>query len=456
MEIQPGTRHRAQGTRLCRLLKMLFLVPRAPCPVPWSFSLSSIMLYRFARILMWVTFRTFFRRIRVVGSEKLSNKPAAILIANHPGSFLDAMVLAVFLKRPIHFFVRGDIFHHPTANRILRILHMVPIFSKEHGTHNLSRNKDTFNEGRGVLKDNKLLLIFPEGFSRFSKALAPFKKGASRVALQTAFEDGHEHLTVESIAINYSYHGFRCDLFIRVGESFSLDPYKELYLEQPNHAVTQLNGALQQVFERNVIHIKQGERTLYTEDLMRMLFADLHYQGNLFFEQCRALCERISNLSEETWQDRTLSLAQYKRELVTDKLHDADLADERKPLILLAFTILLLPVAALGALVWALPVFFVKWIADKTVTREDFYTSVFNGVLGVFGFIWWLIWTISFLIAGKYMLMLYIMVSPLFLILGLFWKDKLVEFLGWLQVQRLKRSAPQRLEALRKLRAEIQ
>jgi 1-acyl-sn-glycerol-3-phosphate acyltransferase len=413
------------------------------------------MLYRFARILMWITFHTYFRRIRVVGAEKLVNKPAAILIANHPGSFLDAMVLAVFLKRPIHFFVRGDIFHHPTANWILRILHMVPIFSKEHGTHNLSRNKDTFNEGRGVLKGNKLLLIFPEGFSRFSKALAPFKKGASRVALQTAFEDGHEHLTVETIAINYSYHGFRSDLFIRIGESYSLDSYKELYLEQPNHAVTQLNGALQQVFERNVIHLKQGERTAYTEARMRMLFADLKYSGVVFFEKSRALCEHISNTSEDEWLHQTLIMAQYKRELATDKLHDADLADDRKPLLLLAFVILLMPVAALGAVVWALPVFLVKWVADKTVTSEDFYTSVFNGILGVFGFLWWLIWTISFLIAGNYIMMGYIIVSPLLLILGLFWKDKLVDLLGWIQIQRLHRSAPQRLEALRQQRLSV-
>ena len=154
------------------------------------FLLSCNMLYRFAWVLMWITFKIFFRRIDLVGLEKLDASKPAILIANHPASFLDAMVLAVFLKRDLHFYVRGDIFAHPLVYKILTRLHMIPIFSREHGVSNLANNKRTFDRGRKLLEQGKLLLVFPEGFSRQSKQLEPFKKGAARVALQTAFEGG--------------------------------------------------------------------------------------------------------------------------------------------------------------------------------------------------------------------------------------------------------------------------
>lgn len=86
-------------------------------------------------------FQDFFRKIDVLGAEKLQHGKPAILIANHPASFLDAMVLAVFLGRPIHFYVRGDIFSHPIVYYILTKLHMIPIFSREHGTGNLSKTR---------------------------------------------------------------------------------------------------------------------------------------------------------------------------------------------------------------------------------------------------------------------------------------------------------------------------
>ena len=65
------------------------------------------MLYRFAWVLMWITFKIYFRRIDVIGLEKLEKDKPYILVANHPASFLDAMVLAVFLKRDVHFMFEG-------------------------------------------------------------------------------------------------------------------------------------------------------------------------------------------------------------------------------------------------------------------------------------------------------------------------------------------------------------
>ncbi len=70
------------------------------------FDYLGLMLYYFGYGLMWMTFRIFFRKINVVGKEKFQHRSSTIIIANHPASFLDAMVLAVFIGKPLHFYVR--------------------------------------------------------------------------------------------------------------------------------------------------------------------------------------------------------------------------------------------------------------------------------------------------------------------------------------------------------------
>lgn len=381
------------------------------------------MLYRFGWTLMWVTFRIFFRKIDVLGAEKLQHGKPAILIANHPASFLDAMVLAVFLGRPIHFYVRGDIFSHPLVYSILTRLHMIPIFSREHGTGNLAKNKATFDRGRKLLSAGNLLLIFPEGFSRQSKQAESFKKGAARVALHTAFDDGKaEHLCIQTVALNYSHHGFGANLFIRVGDTLELGQYETAYREFPAQAVNGLTADMQVLFEKNVIHVRKGERTDTVETVMRMLYNDHTKNMEQFFQQARNKSEQISTMNEETYATFQSKLSRYHQLLTKNEVDDISFsanAARSKSNWLILF--LLSPFFALGTIIWWIPGNISKWIADKTVTRIDFYTSVYNGVLGFMGLIWWVFWQLVFWFSGQKLLWFLMFVSPAFCFAALEW-----------------------------------
>ncbi|MFM1794179.1 MAG: hypothetical protein RL642_564 [Bacteroidota bacterium] len=351
------------------------------------------MLYRFAWVMMWITFKIFFRRIDLIGLEKLKSGKPAIIIANHPASFLDAMVMAVFLKRSIHFYVRGDIFAHPIAYKLLTMLHMIPIFSREHGTQNLSKNKRTFDRGRKLLEEGKLLLIFPEGFSRQSKQLEPFKKGAARVALQTAFEGGKVNdLQIQTVALNYSYHHLGANLLIRLGDALTLNHYEQQYNDFPAMAVAQLNKEMSAVFQQNVIHVQQGERTELAEALIRMRYHDKEMKSHALFEDCRRLCNRIDQLSQDQFEELQQSVNTYEQDLATKKITDQSLVFFQNNLSIFELwkVYYLAPLAIFGKLLWWLPGRISIWIANKTVTRIDFYTSVLSGVLGFIGLLWWL------------------------------------------------------------------
>lgn len=351
------------------------------------------MLYRFAWVMMWITFKIFFRRIDLIGLEKLKTGKPAIIIANHPASFLDAMVMAVFLKRSIHFYVRGDIFAHPIAYKLLTMLHMIPIFSREHGTQNLSKNKRTFDRGRKLLEEGKLLLIFPEGFSRQSKQLEPFKKGAARVALQTAFEGGKVNdLQIQTVALNYSYHHLGANLLIRLGDALTLNHYEQQYNDFPAMAVAQLNKEMSAVFQQNVIHVQQGERTELAEALIRMRYHDKEMKSLALFEDCRRLCNRIDQLSQDQFEELQQSVNNYEQDLAKKKITDQSLVffQNKTSIFELWKVYYLAPLAIFGKLLWWLPGRISIGIANKTVTRIDFYTSVLSGVLGFIGLLWWL------------------------------------------------------------------
>ena len=396
------------------------------------------MVYRFVQGLMWVTFKIYFKRIDLVGYEKLQHNQPVVLIANHPGSFLDAMVLAVFLKRPIYFYVRGDIFKHPLVYRIFTALHMIPIFNGEDGTTNLSRNQQTFNRGRSLLSKGNLLLIFPEGFSRWSKKLSPFKKGAARVALQAAFDEPSAiGLSIQTVAVNYSSHRLGANLFIRVGGQIDLSSHAQLYQESSPKAINKLTIEMVNLFQEHVIHVKQGERTDAVDEVIRMLYNEPTFDRRLFFERARVACAKISLMTDDEFESYQSLLKQQRVQLNFLRLSDAVIADGRQLKDLVLKATLLSPLFLLGAMIWVVPGLVSKWIADKTVTREDFYTSVHSGVLGLVGFLWWLILLTTSLLNGPVLLSFLLFISPLFGYIATRWGEEYEYLLAKLRLEKL-------------------
>jgi hypothetical protein len=297
--------------------------------------------------------------------------------------------------------------------------------------------------GQDLLRQNKLLLIFPEGFSRLTKNLEPFKKGTARVALQTAFDSEFPiDLTIETISINYSFHGFRSDLVIRVGETIELKKYESEYRSLPNHALTRLNQEMYSVFQRNVLHVKQAERTLYIEALLRFLFTDVRYEAKQFFSKGTKLCKHVSALTEEEFSMAMVNLNGYEKKLVQFGILDKEVAIKvTSSYFRLIFLFITFPFVLIGFLIWALIFKITKWIADKTVTRDDFYTSVFCGIAGILGFLWWILLCGIGLILKVKLILAILFISPLLYYFSLLWKEEMKSILSAINLKRLEQNS---------------
>ena len=164
------------------------------------------MLYGFLKIWVRLAFRIYFRQLSINGLDSVPEKGPLILACNHPNSFLDAILVCVLLPRPVHFLARGDVFKNPLVARILRALHLIPVYRLSEGKENLSRNDESFEACLDVLRNGGILLIFSEGICVHEWALRPLKKGTARIALRAWQEPAMEELRVMPVGI--TWHSF--------------------------------------------------------------------------------------------------------------------------------------------------------------------------------------------------------------------------------------------------------
>lgn len=393
----------------------------------------------------------------MIGLEKIDPSKPSILIANHPASFLDAMVLAVYLRRDVHFYVRGDIFRHPLVFRLLTWLHMIPIFSREHGMQHVGKNHMTFQRGKALLKRGDLLLIFPEGFSRRSKKLEPIKKGAARVALQTAFGDGGvTDLNIQSIALHYSFHGIHADLLIHVGEKMNLEGCAATYAELPAKAVNELTADMALLFERNVIHVNEDAKTNIAEDVLVFIYNECLHNKSNFLISARAFCERLDAKENTAFDLFSQQVKRYNALLHKYNINDRALSSNPIQPVQLIFNLLLtVELYLFGSIFWFIPGRIAKWIADRTVTRIDFYTSVASGVLAFLSLFWWIAFTwVAVLNEWKWLAFIFI-TSPIIAYITVQWKYDFKDLVAYYHWKRLQKMQPETSGEIAALRSEL-
>lgn len=152
----------------------------------------------------------FFRHMRIVksGIEKIPTESAAVLAPNHR-NWKDIFLVAAMMSRPVafaathhlfdvekcHAFLDGHFGQFLHGQQIQKLLHRLDRLLAEFIVRRVSRlgsipvrsDKERYNffqQARQILKQQKLLCIFPEGTLGHYGHQRRFKCGLSRVLLQ--------------------------------------------------------------------------------------------------------------------------------------------------------------------------------------------------------------------------------------------------------------------------------
>ena len=132
------------------------------------------------RFLIWALSHTMYR-VTHEGLEKIPDAGAAVIVCNHV-SYVDALLLAGAVRRPIRFVMFKPIYEIPVLNFVFRTGRAIPIAGKSVDAEAYEAAFRTVREG---LNDGDLLCIFPEGKLTENGEIGPFRPGIERIVAET-------------------------------------------------------------------------------------------------------------------------------------------------------------------------------------------------------------------------------------------------------------------------------
>jgi len=132
------------------------------------------------RFLVWLLSHTMYR-VTHEHLERIPDTGGMVLVCNHV-TFVDALLLAGAVRRPIRFVMFKPIFDVPVLNFVFRTGRAIPIDSK---TADPVAYEAAFTTIHNGLRAGDLLCIFPEGALTRDGEIAEFKRGIERIISET-------------------------------------------------------------------------------------------------------------------------------------------------------------------------------------------------------------------------------------------------------------------------------
>jgi 1-acyl-sn-glycerol-3-phosphate acyltransferase len=215
------------------------------------------VLYQLLKGYARLAIHLYCVELRCNQTEWLQQKGPVLFAANHPNSFLDGVILTTLCDAKLYSLARGDAFKTPLMNKVLRSIHLLPVYRTSEGVENLEHNYTTFKDCIQAFRDEELVLIFSEGRCENEWHFRPLKKGTARLAI-SAWQQGIP-LTVVPLAFNYSS-------FKKFGKAVHLSFGRPIVKQHMDWTAAegrqnlQFNTLLQEQLSPMIYEIAEGDR----------------------------------------------------------------------------------------------------------------------------------------------------------------------------------------------------
>lgn len=137
------------------------------------------------RNLLWRILHVLFRlvchswlRIAAAGLRNIDNSRGGLFLINHQ-SFLDPLLVAVLLRRPVAYLARDSLFRVPLIGWILRSTYVIPISREAVRGGSIRMAVERLDQGF-------LVGLFPEGTRSSGSNVQPFRAGFLALANRTS------------------------------------------------------------------------------------------------------------------------------------------------------------------------------------------------------------------------------------------------------------------------------
>lgn len=407
-----------------------------------------------------------YYRVTVTGTRIPANGPV-LLVANHPNSLVDPVLVVVAAGRTVRFLTKAPLFDDKLIGWLVAAVGSVPVYRQQDDRTKLSQNLDSFRDVHAALAKGDAVGVFPEGITHSASRLAPLKTGAARIAIGAAQLLRRDFPIVAMGLVFRDRDLFRSEAHVIISEPLRWD---DLVGDVAARAsVRELTARIDALMRSVTLNLERWE----DEPLVRA--AELVWRAEFGatgaaadeLDRLRLTTEALGALrdgSATDWQETATRLGTHARELEGLGLTPAALHGEARVGQALGWTIgripllLLLPLSTLGALVFWLP----RWItttgAAKLTLAEGPESLVTHRVLlGAVVFLIWfaLVAAVVWSLAGPWWALLSLVVQPLWAFAAMTVGDGRRR--AWGSVRRffLRRREREHLEALRERQREL-
>ena len=420
------------------------------------------MFYRIVRLMATIWLKLSFKKIYFHGADLIPKDKPVILAANHPTAFTEPCLLACLLESPLYFMVRGDVFAKPRYARILKALHLVPVFRlKDGGYKKLKNNFSSFDFCFKALKENKTILILAEGSTIHEKRLRPLKKGTARLAFGTLERYPDLDVHIVPVGVNYEYADqMRSDVMFEFGPPIRVQDYKALHEEHPAKATQSLLHTLEERLRERIVIIDKPEDEAFTEQLLQ-LYRNSHpssifpiqINDNSRLQAERLIAQEVNQQDDSTKAHLQDQYQQYNQALERLNVQDVAIAQPARFNLLSTVAMIagLIPFL-IGFSLNAIPYLLATYVVKRYVHEIEYRLSVFLSSGMILYLIYWSLALIPTIMIGQPIAWLIWLLLPA---LGYFATLYYEQSLLWLAGLQLSRVDKNEVANLRNKRQEL-
>ncbi|MCE2389974.1 MAG: 1-acyl-sn-glycerol-3-phosphate acyltransferase [Proteobacteria bacterium] len=334
---------------------------------------------RLTAALARLTVGVFYRSVDVVDARRVPERGPLLLVANHPNSLVDPLVLMASLGRVPRFLGKSTLWDIPPLRPLLRLARVIPVYRRQDAGADVSLNERTFARCREELAGGSAVALFPEGISYHEPRMQPLRSGAARIAVGAEAAFGPLGLSIVPIGLTFEDKGrFRSRALVQVGEAIAAADYAGPRGVEDRAAVDRLTLALEsglRAVTLNADSWRQAELVQHASDVFAQAGGELPLRASLaervplrrrFIDAYRELSQR----SPERLDALLARLREYAALLEASGLEDRHVRARYRGVpgwtgTRLAELLCMAPAALLGALINALPYLVTRWIGSR-------------------------------------------------------------------------------------------
>jgi glycerol-3-phosphate O-acyltransferase / dihydroxyacetone phosphate acyltransferase len=332
------------------------------------------------RVVGW-TASVFYRLER--SGPTIPDGPV-LVVANHPNSLLDPLIVFRTAGRPTRPLAKAPLFDQVFVGAMLRGLGGLPVYRKQDDASQMHRNDETFRRAIDALRAGDAVQIYPEGLSHSEPSLVPLRTGAARIALGAEAEsDWRLGLRIVPVGITYRRKAaFRGRALATVGAAFTIERHRMAFAEDPARAVRALTDDIARALETVTLNLTRAEDEALVETAERLYTRE---KGHVRWRERDPLAERLPRLQTfarglawlrandaPRFERLARDVRGYERRSRLLGAADADVPPRYGAFGVLRYTIVELvilgiglPLATLGALLW-----YPAYVAPRVAVRR--------------------------------------------------------------------------------------